>query len=398
MAEVQIDKITASLEKKYNGNQDHDVKVIQEYCRTLPPCEESAKLIEALGRYAADKFPDAEAFKVVKLIKQTIADLETKFTDDQNENVKIVRDFCKSLPRTEDNNKLVVALGQYAATKFPEADEVKKSKEEFDKIQAAAADMQKKLNDIQELIKNKDYDKAIEGIQAIINETKLPETTDKRFISLSHPFEEVLVRTMIKETRTFVRISNLLEMLHFQLAEIFATTGKYAEAREALQGSIEFNPVSAPAHLELARVAILDGKYDTAFADLTAAYPLLFTRQHLAIYYCLLAEVVENLDKNYQLAVGYVYESIDFADMPRAHEVLNHLAKHPGIDLNKPKPVDIKKLADEASLPVGPSKNVCELAINTGRQFKASQPEIAKQFLAIAYDLTKNPALLKEMK
>ena len=67
MDEVKIDRITADLEKKYTGDIEHDVKIVQDYCRSLPPCEESAKLISALSKYASEKFPDAEEWIVLEL-------------------------------------------------------------------------------------------------------------------------------------------------------------------------------------------------------------------------------------------------------------------------------------------------------------------------------------------
>lgn len=395
--EVKIDKIVADLEKKFNGEANHDVRVIQAYCQTLPQCEESAKLVAALGQYAAAKFPDADAFKLGREVDRIIKALETQFTDDPNANVKIIQDYCKSLPKSEENLRIVLALGQYSAVKFPDADDIKKSKEEYEKMNAAAKQLQERINGIQDRIKNQDLDGAIEELQQVIGEAKAP-AEGKRLISFSHPFEEVLFGAMNQDKSELVRVSNLMEMLNFQLGGLLAQRERYDEAREALHKSLEFNPVGAHAHLELVRLALLEKNYDEAFAQLQATYPILFTRPLLAVYYCFLAEVVENLDKNYPLSVAYCYVSLDYKENPRARECLNRLAKIPGVDLSKPKADAVRKLAIDASLPLGPSPAVCELAVKAARQIKSSYPDVAKQFFAIAYELTGQESLLKELK
>ena len=398
MDDVKIDRITADLEKKYNGDAEHDVQIVQEYCRSLPPCEESAKLIAALSKYASEKFPDAEVFKVSKIIDKAIESLEKEFNGDADHDVKVIQDYCHSLPKTEENFKVVMALGQYAAVKFPEAAEVKKSKAEFEKMNEEAGKLKKRIEDIQETIKSGDSDKAIEGLRALIDEAKLPEDSDKRFVSFSHPFEEVMFRASNKDTREVVRVSNLMEMLNLQLAGLLAESGKYEEAEEAIERVLFFNPVSAHARIERARFAMLRKDYDDAFERLQEAYPYIYTRQLLAIFYCMLAVVVENVDKNYKLAAAYAHISMVCSDNPLAHETLDRICKAHNVDSECPSAEEIRKLAGDADLPYGPNPDVCELALSAARQMKSSYPEIAKQLFAVAYDLTGQEALLKEIR
>lgn len=398
MDEVKIDRITADLEKKYTGDIEHDVKIVQDYCRSLPPCEESAKLISALSKYASEKFPDAEVFKVSKIIDKAIAELEKEFNGDADHDVKVIQDYCRSLPKTEENFKVVMALGQYAAVKFPEAEEVKKSKAEFDKMNEEAGKLKKRIEDIQETIKSGDLDKSIEELRALIDEGKLPEDKDKRFVSFSHPMEEVMFRASNKDTREVVRVSNLMEMLNLQLAGLLAENKQFEEAEAAIERVLFFNPVSAHARIERARFALLQKNYDDAFERLQEAYPYIFTRQLLAIFYCMLAVVVENVDKNYPLAAAYAHISLVCQDNPLAHETLDRICKEHKVDPECPSAEEIRKLATDASLPYGPSPEVCELAINAARQMKSVYPDIAKQLFTVAYELTGQEALLKEIR
>ena len=395
---VKIDKIVEDLEKKYTGDANHDLAVVQEYCRTLPPCEESAKLVAALGKYASEKFPDAEAFKIGKIVEEAIQELEKEFNGDPDHDVKVVQDYCQALPKSEENFKVAMALGQYAAIKYPEAEEVKKSKAEFEKMNEDAKKVRKRIEDVQEMIKAGELDKAIAELRALLDENKFPEDDEKRFVSFSHPFEEILFQAVIKETRPIMRISNLTEMLSLQLGSLLAETGKFDEACEAIERAIFYNPVSPAANLELANIYVLQKKYEDAFEQLQKAYPILYSRQFLTVYFYLLSIVVENVDKNYPLAVVYAHLSLISAENSPAQQLIDRLVKEHGVDPERPSLETIKKLTDDAALPAGPNPEIYELAVGAARQFKASHPDIAKQFFAIAYELSGEESLLKEIR
>ena len=395
---VSIERIVTDLEKKFTGDANHDLAVIQEYCRTLPPCEESAKVVAALGKYASEKFPDAEAFKIAKRVDEAIKELEKQFTDDDNHNVQIIQDYCRALPKDEENFRIAMTLGQYAAARFPEADEVKKSRAEFEEMNAKAAQIKQRVNDVQETIKAGNIEQAIADLRSILDDVKPPADETHRLISFSNPFEEVLFSALIKESRPLVRISNLNEMLTLQLGSLLAQTAKFDEAREAFTRVIELNPVSAPANLELANILIHEKNYEAAFEQLQNAYPLLYSQDFLTFYFYLLAVVVENLDKNYELAAAYANLCLVYHDNGPAHEMLERLAKDHHVDTTCPSPEEMKRLADDANLPIGPHPEIAQLALQAARQIKAAQPEIARQFFQIAYDLTGQDAILKEMK
>lgn len=395
---VNIDKIAASLEKKFNGDERHDIRVIQEYCQTLPPCEESAKVISALGRYASKKYPNAEVFRIGRKIDAAIAELEKQFNGDPDHDVQVVRDYCKDLPKSEENLKITLALGQFAAAKFPQAEIVKKSKEDYDKMQSDAAKLKTRLDAIQETIKNGDYDKAIEDIQGVIAETPIPNDPERRLVSFSHPFEEILFKEKFNETRMLVRISNFMEVIHLELGGLLLEKKRFDEARDAINKALDFNPVSNHAMLEMAHSYLVEGDYNAAFNELQKAYPLLFSRPMLAIYFCFLGEVAENLDKDYELAATCCHISNDFAENKGATDLLERLATEHHVKKDKPNFDKIQQVMTDAGLPFGASVDVCQLAMKAGRELKPAYPDIAVQIFGIAYDLTGDKEILKEMK
>ena len=393
---VNIDKITADLEKKYNGDPDHDVRVIQEYCSTLPRCPESARLVAALSKYAAERFPTAQAIKFAKVIDDKIAKLEKQFNGDPDHDVAVVQDYCKSLPQNEENFRLVLALGQYAASRYPNAKEIKRSQADMKRMREESEKLKRRVGNIQELVQAGNKEQAIREIRAILKENPLPTNTEARLISFSHPFEECLFNEYYKGTQ-LMRISNLPEMLNLQLGNLLVDAGKIDEGRDAIAQTLELNPVSAPAHIEMAHIALVEKDYDEAYNWLQKAYPLIFNPQMLAIYFAFMATVVENLDKNYPLAAAFIHLSLSYVDNPPAHDVLDHLVKEYGVSPDKPSDEEIEKLAEEADLPVAACPQVCEIAVRAGHDLKKVNPEISKLFLTIAYDLTHDEALQKEI-
>ncbi|MBQ9242511.1 MAG: tetratricopeptide repeat protein [Proteobacteria bacterium] len=68
----QFQDIISSLEKQFNGDQAHDIEIVREYCRNLPQSEESLRIVTALGRYAAEKFPDEPMVKDAHKIEEAL--------------------------------------------------------------------------------------------------------------------------------------------------------------------------------------------------------------------------------------------------------------------------------------------------------------------------------------
>jgi tetratricopeptide (TPR) repeat protein len=76
--EAKINEIIQSLEAQFNGDTEHDIEIIRSYIRTLEKSEESQAIVIALGRYSAEKFPDAEVVKNAKKIEEAFKTFHEK--------------------------------------------------------------------------------------------------------------------------------------------------------------------------------------------------------------------------------------------------------------------------------------------------------------------------------
>ncbi|MBR4986972.1 MAG: tetratricopeptide repeat protein [Proteobacteria bacterium] len=325
-------------------------------------------------------------------IQEIISSLEKQFNGDQAHDIEIVREYCKTLPQSEDSLRIVTALGRYAAEHFPDEPMVKDAK----KIEEALTGFMDKIHHAQDCLRDKKYEEAIAGFDEVIGDIKPPKIEGKRQYSFSHPFEEMIVRASTRDTTPIERVSPLPEVLYYQKGVCCFELKRYAQAREAYQCALELNPVNVRTWFEIAQIDKIEGKYEDLRALLLKVHPMLFTRNMLARFYREEAGLAM-IEEKYALAVSLVYLSLDYEDSPQARAQLNALAKHRGVDLSKPTVGKVRAQLEEAGIPVGPAPQVYKLAIDIGNTMKKSHPEIAKMAYAIAYDVTHYEPLLKEL-
>ena len=324
--------------------------------------------------------------------KEIIAYLETKFNGDEDHDVEVIQEYCRTLDKTKDNLDIIMALGRYSAEKFPNAKAVQNAK----KIEEAFDIFQKKLQSAQELLKEKKFEEAVVAFDELIGENTPVESDEKHYYCFGHPFEETLCKMYYNDEKPIERISGLPMALYYQKAAALFELKRYDEAKAAYEQCTKLNPVDVRTWLELAQIAKAEEKYDEVRNILKKIHPFIYTRHFLARFYrehAFLAVVEEN----YQLAVALTYISIDYEDSAPARAQLNSLAKHRGVDLSKPKVEQIKSMLKEADIPVGPAQQVYELAMQIGMSMKKTYPQIARMAFAIAYDITHYEPLLKEL-
>lgn len=325
-------------------------------------------------------------------VSAVIADLEKQFNGEMNHDVEILRGYCRSLERTNENLAVVTAIGRYASEKFPEADAVKNAK----KFEETFMHFQELIEEGQKCMHEKKFEEALSKFREVIGDVKPASDERKHFCSFSHPFEEMLFRSGCKDGKEIERISTLPEVLYYQCGAALMELGRYEEARTEYMNALKLNPVSARTHFELVSLARLQKDYDEVRRLLKEVYPCLFTRIMLARFYREHASLALQ-DEKYALACALIYLSIDYEDTPQARAQLNSLAKHRGVDLSKPTAETVKQRLHDADIPCGPAQSVYDLALYIGNQMKKVYPDVAKMAFGIAYDITHYKPLLKEL-
>lgn len=325
-------------------------------------------------------------------INDILSGLEKQFNGDINHDVEILRNYCRSLERNEENFGIITAIGHYASEKFPEADAVKEAKQ----FEESFIHFQDLIDEANGFMKEKKFEQAAEKLCEIIGEVKPPVNARTYYCSFNHPFEEMLFRSGYKEGKAIERISTLPETLYYQLGYSYFELKKYAEAKESWNNALKLNPVCTRTMFELISLAKVQEDYEEARSLLKDVHPMLFTRGQLARFYREHASLAI-IEEKFDLAAALIYLSIDYEDTPQARAQLNALAKHRGVDLSKPSVDTVKARLTDAKIPIGPAPSVYELALYIGKQMKPVYPDVAKMAFSIAYDITHYQPLLKEI-
>ena len=324
---------------------------------------------------------------------QIIAELERQFTGDAEHDLDVLRQYCATLPHTDDNVDIITAIGHYVLAHFPDAAETanarlfEKSYDEFESLVQKA----------QDALRARRFEEAATLYGRLIDDVRPTNTPDAYYFAFAHPFEEMIVRaTHLYDDRRIERIPQLPAMLYFQQGSALFELARYDEARDAFRNVLALNPVSAPAFFELIQIAKARRDFDEVRALLRKAYPYLFTRHFLARYYREHANLA-TYDNRHALAVALLHLSMDYEQSPQAVAMLENLRDACGADVTLPPVARIKELLTAADIPVGPNPATYELAILIGNQMKPIHPDVAKMAYAIAYDLTHYQPLLQEL-
>ena len=325
-------------------------------------------------------------------IEQIIHSLEEQFNGDSKHDVQILRDYCRSLERSDESLAIITAIGRYAAEHFPDEDIVREAKK-FEETFGHFMDL---TQHAQQCMKEKKFEEALKDFQEIIGDVRPPEDEEKRHCSFFHPFEEMIFRSNNPDIKEIERISTLPQVVYMQMGSALFELKRYDEAREAYINAQKLSPVSPAIHFELAQIAKIQNDLDTVRDILKNVYPYLYTRSQLARFYREHAGLAM-IDEKYDLAAALIYLSIDYEDSGIARAQLNSLAKHRGVDLSKPKVDTVKARLGEANIPVGPAPQVYELAMYIGKQMKRPYPQVARMAFTIAYELTHFEPLLREI-
>lgn len=327
-----------------------------------------------------------------KKIEEIIQSLEAQFTGDSHHDVDVLRQYCRSLPRNEENLAVVTAVGRYAAEHFPDEEVVKDAKR-FEEAYTRFTDMIEKA---QGCLKAGKFEEGIALFEELVGEVKPPVEENKKYCSFVHPFEEMLFRSGYGREKEVERISTLPQFIYMQMGGAYFEMKRYEDAKKYYGMALELCPVSFPIYMELLQIAKVEKDMDECRRLLDVVYPYLFTRGHLARFYREYAGLAM-IEEQFELALSLIYLSLDYEDSGQARAQLNSIAKHREVDLSKPKIDTVKQRLADAKIPLGPSPSVYELAMYIGKQMKGVYPDAARMAFSIAYDITHYEPLLREI-
>ncbi len=248
------------------------------------------------------------------------------------------------------------------------------------------------------------YDEALKLMEDLINKTKgmdwFKDDSVSEYHCFNEFFEEVLYREYTKPTKTirnpgFFR----LDTIYFQYGSLLIDAKRFQDAEKALITALRWNPANADIALERAETCKLQGNLEAFFNHSIEAFKYAFRPKSLARcfrnvgYYFSDKEMWQEATNCYTLSLQFDNNS-DIA----MSEIL-YIQEKTG--KNAIRFVDLefaKKTCEKYGFPLGPDKNVLDLAYSYGKHFiKEGDNEGAKYCLQIVYDLTNDGSIAKQI-
>lgn len=242
-------------------------------------------------------------------------------------------------------------------------------------------------------IQNKKY---LQAREVLAKELKRHEklypyknTDTVEYYCFDEPFDRVMHGYYAKSDKACEGIEVPFTMAYYVYALVMEDLNQMDAARKALDKALHWNPYSAAILLKrteiisksLDEIALLEG---TKTALLYAYKP------------ALVAECYANFGKyytkqeKYALAIGCYMMCQEFDENNKdAMQGLKKLYEITKGTVSPPSFEEVKRLAEEEDLPLGPNRDIVGLAFAYGKKYyEDANYEAAKYFLQIGYDLT----------
>lgn len=81
---INIKEALALLEKQFNGDETHDMGILQDYVQSLGNVDDKATLIAEIGRFFIEKYPNSELATGAKKIEEYVTAFQEKLQNAQN--------------------------------------------------------------------------------------------------------------------------------------------------------------------------------------------------------------------------------------------------------------------------------------------------------------------------
>lgn len=193
------------------------------------------------------------------------------------------------------------------------------------------------------------------------------ESDTERFFSFRNPFESNLYHILYHPTKRLIKTPFDFTLYIGAHAYNLVEAGRAPEAIPVLKEAIRFNPVNPDPRFELAEVYKLTGDNDKLFETVMDTLPICTSAYAISRCYSNLGFWCVNT-KDYDSAVRFYYESLNFADHPAIAGELKHIEVLSGKPLVPPTKEMINKAFAKYEIYHGPGQEVLHVAHELAKQ------------------------------
>ncbi|CBL16953.1 tetratricopeptide repeat protein [Ruminococcus champanellensis] len=328
-------------------------------------------------------------------IQEALAICNANLTGDLKTDIPYLEGQVRRYAHEPNGEELAKRITELAFSLLP--------KEQQDQFMTATTLNGKRLDELfheaRELLNQEKYQEAAVSLRALTAkcEEGFGKESKLHYFSFRNPFEYHLYRMLYPGQSNIERAPYDFAMYYTLYGYALVELGKLDDAIEALEQGIRFNPVSCDVRFELAEVYKLKKEPEKLLAVIRELFPIANSTYAMSRIYADLGFYAIAVH-DYDAAVCFFYESLVYNNHPGVQAELVNLRGLMGHNIEPPTRKQVLAVFEKYELPAGPNEELIRLALVLAKTaVQDEQMQLGAYFYSIAYDLTRDPEIKKQI-
>jgi tetratricopeptide (TPR) repeat protein len=327
-----------------------------------------------------------------KEFDKIMSEINSGLTGEPEKDLAFLNEQSEKYKNHKYSKEILRACGRLMYDVMP--DDVRKKLEKLTNDYSARID--DSLNQAEQLIFKKDFDKALKVIEDLIFELdeNQPYRDDEvsEYYNFEEYFEEVLFKELNNPEKELRRVPVPYTRIYNMYGYILYELDKFDEAKKCLEIGLGWNPVSFKLMAEYCEILKIKDDMENFFKLTLNAFKIAFRPQNVARCFRNLGYYFAGKELYSEAKVAYIMSLQFERDSEQALKELYYVDEKTNHQLEKPPIEKVKVYSEEYGFPIGADLDVLNLAFEKGKEgLEKRNPGLARYFFTILYDLTNDP-------
>ncbi len=327
-----------------------------------------------------------------KEFDKIMSEINSGLTGEPEKDLAFLNEQSEKYKNHKYSKEILRACGRLMYDVMP--DDVRKKLEKLTNDYSARID--DSLNQAEQFILKKDFDKALKVIEDLIFELdeNQPYRDDEvsEYYNFEEYFEEVLFKEFNNPEKEIRRVSVPYTRIFNMYGYILYELDKFEEAKKCLEIGLGWNPVSFKLMAEYCEILKIKDDMENFFKLTLNAFKIAFRPQNVARCFRNLGYYFAGKELYSEAKVAYIMSLQFERDSEQALKELYYVDEKTNHQLEKPPIEKVKVYSEEYGFPIGADLDVLNLAFEKGKEgLEKRNPGLARYFFTILYDLTNDP-------
>lgn len=219
------------------------------------------------------------------------------------------------------------------------------------------------------------------------------EMENIEYHSFNEPMEVAIYKNIYKPKKQIEAVGENFAKVYFIYADILASYEENEAARKFYKKALFWNPVDADIILANAETYRTNDNLKDLYEITKKAFKVSYKQEQLAKCYTNFGDYFQ-LEELWETAKGCYVLALQAYNNKEANEGLKKVNRITNDSIKEPSISMLKANSKRYDLPLGANEDIIKIAFRYGKQFiEKKEFGLARYFLKISYDLTKNEKL-----